>query len=512
MCATGPVAADLSGARSLFAWSPDGLTQLAELVDVAVEVLRHALDGRDGPLPAGGPTAVAARHRSESLLPEVGGDPLVVLKGFTELAASWAVDLSHPAAVARMQAPAIVAAAAAELVAAVLNQGLQAWESGPAAIELERRLLQELCGLVGYPDSALGTLTSGGSASNLMALLLARDRAVRARSGADTMAAGWTGSLRPLVLCGPSAHVSVRRAAGIIGLGSDAVVASDCDRTGRIDPDALDRRLSRLAGDEIVVAVVATAGTTDLGTFDRLAALSEVTRSHRVWLHVDAAYGGAVMFSPRLSQLIEGIERTDSVALDLHKLGWAPASSAVFLVREGEWLSPLSADASYLGAPDDAAAGYTSPVGHSLQTTRRADALKIAVVLGVLGRSGMAALIEACHELASHAARRISTHPRLELAAQPVLSTVVFRCLPGDAAASEDAADTLNANVRRRLAESGEALIGRTTLSRPSGRPAVYLKLVLMTPTTTAAQLDSLLDRVVSIARAVEATVVADGA
>jgi len=226
-------------------------------------------------------------------------------------------------------------------------------------------------------------------------------------------------------------------------------------------------------------------------------------------LHVDSAYGGAALFSGRLSRLLVGADRADSFALDFHKLGWAPASASAFLVRDEGHLSSLAADAAYLGTADDAAAGYTSSPPGSLQTTRRADAMKIAVVLGVLGRQGLSAFVESCHDLAVHAADRIAAQPGLELAAAPVLSTVVFRCLPTGTGGLATDADALNATVRRLLAERGESLVGRTALPGEAGRPNVHLKLVLMAPTTTPAQIDAVIERVAATARAVEAMGVA---
>ncbi len=492
---------------STLAGSPDGLRQLADLTTVALEALAGEASRREGPLPAGGPAAMrtAADETPETFIPEHGSDPADVVRGLTALAARWGVDLANPAAVGRMQCAPTAVAVAAELGAAALNQGLQAWESGPFAALLERRLLADLAALAGFPPTAAGSMTSGGTASNLMALLLARDDAVRRRAGVDVSRAGLSSlAAAPRVLCAAGTHVSVRRAAGFIGLGSDAIVEVEADRLGRMLPQAAEAALARMQSDELPVALVATAGTTDLGAFDALPALAAVAARHGVWLHVDAAYGAGALFSERLAHLVEGLDRADSIALDLHKFGWTPASSGVFLTRRPEAMSVLAQGAAYLSTPEDEALGFSSLAGSSLQTTRRADALKVAATLLALGRAGMQELVERCTDLALHAARAIDANPRLELATEPILTTVVFRCRPSRPAAPLEEWDRLNAGVRRALMQEGRALVARAVVPDRAGRAADHLKLVLLNPATTASQLEGVIDAIVATASEID--------
>jgi L-2,4-diaminobutyrate decarboxylase len=160
----------------------------------------------------------------------------------------------------------------------------------------------------------------------------------------------------------------------------------------------------------------------------------------------------------------------------------------VFLTRAASALDPLARRVAYLNPADDEDAGYPSLLGHSLRTTRRVDAFKIAVTFRALGRDGLGRLVDACHDLARHAAARVVAHPDLELAAGPVLTTVVFRHRGGDA---------VNAGLRRRLLERGTAVVGRTELDG-----AVWLKLTLLNPYATTADVDALLGAVTEEARA----------
>lgn len=492
-----------AGQHIALAGTPEGLKQLRTLVDAALEAVSGAAVKRGGPVAAGGPDAAIAAVRdivrSDGFMTGEPG-PERVTELF-EAYAAWAADLTHPAALARMQCAPTPAAAAAELLAAVLNQSLHAWESGPFALELERRLIREMAGWVGYGEGASGTLTPGGSISNLMGLLLSRDHAL-GRMGGDVSQSGLAGrALKPRILCSAAAHFSIARAAGFLGLGRDAVVTVPVDNRGRMIPDEARRLLDGFAPDEVPIALVATAGTTDHGSFDPLPELAALTTERAIWLHVDAAYGIGALFSPRLAPLFDGLAEADSVAFDLHKFGWTPASSSILLVRDQDRMGPLAQEAVYLNPQDDEAEGYTALLGTSLQTTRRSDAFKIAASLLALGRKGMGDWVDACHDQARYAAARIAQASDLELLAEPVLSTVIFRCRTDEAIDDESA---WNAQVRRRLMADGRALLARTKVRRPNGEPQVYLKLVFLNPATTTGDIDTLLDDVVATAEEVK--------
>jgi L-2,4-diaminobutyrate decarboxylase len=246
---------------------------------------------------------------------------------------------------------------------------------------------------------------------------------------------------------------------------------------------------------------VATAGTTDLGSIDPLPQLAALVRNAntpgRLWLHVDAAYGGGALFSDRLRGLLDGIAHADSVSLDLHKYGWQPAAAGVFLTRHRNAWQALEREVAYLNARDDSAAGLPDLLGRSLRTTRRPDAFKIAVTLRALGRAGLGELVDRCHDLARYAAAATSRHPDLELAASPTLSTVVFRYRSADRRRSDD----VNAALRRRLLHEGKAVLGRADLGPDQ---VVHLKLTLLNPAASAADVDALLAAVVAAGRSEE--------
>lgn len=476
-----------------------GPDHLAPLLSAVLAALAAGARDRNGPLPAGGPGQVDAAVRAA-----LGGEPLPAhgvgadeaLAALGRVLAYGSTDPADPACAGHLHCPPLAVAVAADLAASALNGSLDSWDQAPAATALETEVVAALAALTGFaPQLAAGTITTGGTESNLLGLLLARDR-----SG--------PGPGRHRILCSDAAHFSVRRSAALLGLGDDAVVAVATCPDQRVDPGALDAVCRRvLAANDVPTAIVATAGTTDLGAVDPLAACADVAHEHGVWLHVDAAYGGGALFSDRLTPLLRGIERADSVGLDLHKLGWQPVPAGVFLVRDRALYAPLTQRAKYLNPVDDEEAGLPSLLGRSPRTTRRADVFKIAVTLRALGRAGLGALVDRCHDLARHAAARVDRDPGpgdLELTAEPVLTTVVFRYVPTPHPGEPPArrSDAVNAELRRRLLAEGRAVVGRTEVG--AGPGSVRLKLTLLNPHATERDVDALLRTVVEAGRAVE--------
>ncbi|MGF1430660.1 pyridoxal phosphate-dependent decarboxylase family protein, partial [Kitasatospora sp. LaBMicrA B282] len=430
------------------------------------------------------------------------------LIALTELLAHGAADPADPACAAHLHCPPLAVAVAADLAVSALNPSLDSWDQAPAATVLETELLAELAALVGYrPERAAGVLTSGGTESNLLGLMLARDQLLPGQVELD----GVDPACRPRIFASRAAHFSIQRAAAVLGLGERAVVPVEVDRDQRMDPEALAAALAaaRAAG-ETPLAVVATAGTTDTGAIDPLHRCADLAAEYGAWLHVDAAYGGGALLSDRLAPLLDGLARADSVALDWHKLGWQPVAAGIFLVRRAESYGSLARRAAYLNPADDEAAGYPSLLGRSLRTTRRADAFPIAVTLRTLGRAGLGRLVDRCHALALAAAAGIRQRPELELSGEPLLTSVLFRALPADPALRADpvAVDAFNAELRRRLLAGGRAVLGRTELlPRAPGVTAglLRLKLTLLNPHTTESELAGLLDLVVTAGRELEA-------
>ncbi|MBF6240516.1 aminotransferase class V-fold PLP-dependent enzyme [Nocardia otitidiscaviarum] len=488
------------GRASKFATPGDGWTAvgggLAQLA-TAVERSHHG-----SPLPSGQPAemldAVAAALGAEQV-PDEGVGEAAALTQLADVIARYGLDLTHKLCAAHLQPPPLTVAVVADALASATNASLDTYDSGPATLGIEQWTISALAKLAGFGENAGGVFGPGGSYSNLLALLIARDYGA-ARQGIDIRHNGVSALPRPVVLCSQVAHFSIHRACAALGLGEAATIPIPVDADHRMIPEALEATLTELRESHTPVAIVATAGTTDFGSIDPLPEIADIAARHGVWMHVDAAYGFGSLFSDKLAPLLRGIERADSVTLDLHKVGWQPAAASVLLLSDQRRFASLNRSVAYLNPDDDVEAGYGGLLGQTLQTTRRPDVLKVAATFLAYGRSGLGQMLDACHDLARYAEARIATEPLLELVAPVTLTTVVFRYRCEDLDL-----DQVNGELRRRLISSGTALIGRTQVRvGGAGEPRTCVKLTLLNPETTARDIDDLFDELLRVGLEVE--------
>ncbi|MBO8194598.1 aminotransferase class V-fold PLP-dependent enzyme [Streptomyces oryzae] len=471
----------------LLAGGAAGPAALRPLLGTVMGALSRGAVERGGPLPRGGPEAVAAQVRAAlgTALPERGAGAAEALDALVGAVARGAADPAEPLCAAHLHCPPLAVAAAADLAASALNPSLDSWDQAPAASEVEALVCRELARLVfpgaGAAASPEALVTTGGTEANQLGLLLAREQA---RTGGAGAGGGDCGGGPARLVCGANAHHSVHRSAWLLGMEPPLVVPAP---RGVLDPAALNAALGDLPEAGAPPLVVATAGTTDTGAVDPLRRIAEVAHRHGARLHVDAAYGGPLLFSAGLRGRLAGLERADSVTFDLHKLGWQPVAAGFLAVPDGAVLRVLDHRADYLNADDDTEAGLPDLLGRSLRTTRRPDVLKVAVTLRALGRAGMARLVERTCAAAVELADLVARDERFELYARPVISTVVFRPVGGD--------DTLVARVRRWLLERGQAVLGRAALE---GR--LWWKVTLLNPAVRGSDLAALLKLVAEAA------------
>jgi L-2,4-diaminobutyrate decarboxylase len=436
---------------------------------VRPEQLAPAIDGRDLDRPLGDVTA-ALDELEEDYLRD-------------------AVHFHHPRYLAHFNPPVAIPALLGEVMLTALNTSMDTWDQSAGATLIERRLIAWTADRIGFEAVADGIFTSGGSHSTLHALLLARQEAL---AGAhDTQPRP-----RLRVLASDVGHFSVVKAAMILGLEPDAVIPVATDAARRMRPDALARQIDHCAADgQIVMAVVATAGTTNFGSIDPVAAVAEVCERFGVWLHVDAAYGCGLLVSPTRRHLLAGIERADSVTVDFHKSYFQPISSSAMIVRDRAMLRHVTYHADYLN-PRTTEHPVPNQVDISIQATRRFDALKLWLTLRVMGPDAIGALFDQVCDLAADAYEMVRADPRFEAAGRSDLSTLVFRVAPA-AGDSPEQTDAANRRAREALTASGEAVIGGVLVD---GRQ--YLKFTLLNPETTITDLADVLDLIAKLAAA----------
>jgi len=432
-----------------------------------------------------------------NFLPE-DGSPIEDMVPILRDVIANSVVVSHPATAAHLHCPPLVASLAAEVVISALNQSMDSFDQAPIATVVEQKIIAWLCSEARLPAGSGGTFTTGGSQSNYMGLLLARDAFLHERWNWSAQRDGLppeTPKLR--ILCSEVAHFTVKKSAAQLGLGTNAVVPVAVDDHFRMDPSALSQALDQLRRQRLLpMAVVATAGTTDFGSIDPLLEIADLVRSYGPWLHVDAAYGGALLFSALHRDKLAGLEKADSVAIDFHKLFWQPIPASVFLLGDARHFDTIEMHADYLNPEIHDGEGIPNLVTTSLLTSRRFDALKLWICCQSLGRSKLAAMIDRTIQLANHSAGLISNSRSLQLMCEPQLSTVVFRYVPSQ---TEISADELNLAIRRQLFDHGQAVIGQTRV-----RNLQCLKLTCLNPTVTEAQMEELVRATSDLGAALE--------
>ncbi|MDQ0387668.1 L-2,4-diaminobutyrate decarboxylase [Streptomyces sp. DSM 42143] len=404
-------------------------------------------------------------------------DTAAVLDELEDVYLRDAIYFHHPRYLAHLNCPVVIPAVLGEAVLSAVNSSLDTWDQSAGGTLIERKLIDWTTARIGLGPAADGVFTSGGTQSNLQALLLAREEA-KTENFAD---------LR--VFASEVSHFSVKKSAKLLGLGPDAVVSIPVDQDKRMQTVALARELERCAEDGLVpMAVVATGGTTDFGSIDPLPEIAGLCEQYGVWMHVDAAYGCGLLASLKYRDRIDGIERADSVTVDYHKSFFQPVSSSAVLVRDAATLRHATYHAEYLNPRRMVQERIPNQVDKSLQTTRRFDALKLWMTLRVMGADGIGELFDEVCDLAAEGWKLLAADPRFDVVVQPSLSTLVFRYIP---ATVTDPAEIDRANLyaRKALFASGDAVVAGTKVA---GRH--YLKFTLLNPETTTADIAAVLD------------------
>ena len=436
-------------------------------------------------------------------------DTAAALEELEEVYLRDAVYFHDPKYAAHLNCPVVIPALVGEAVLSAVNSSLDTWDQSAGATMIERRLIDWASQRLHLGAAADGIFTSGGSQSNLQALLIARNHAV-AGLRQDPASSGLRlpallDTLR--IFTSEDSHFSIQKSAAMLGLGFDAVISVPCTPDRRMDPAALAAAMTAARDAGLVpMAVVATAGTTDFGAVDPLAELAALARTYGAWFHVDAAYGGGLMVSGRYRHLLDGTRLADSVTVDFHKTFFQPVSSSALLVSDRTMLRHVTYYADYLNPESAALADIPNQVDKSLQTTRRFDALKLWLTLRIMGADAIGALFDEAIDLTGRVGSLLEADDDFELAAPPQLSTLVFRYRPrlaGGERLSEDAADALNPAVRAAVFASGKAVVAGTKVG---GRH--YLKFTLLNAEATLGDIAG----IITLLRRTGAGLLQDGA
>lgn len=431
----------------------------------------------------------------EELLPNEGEGFDNVLNALKKQILPHFLRTSSTDYMAHLHSPALMESIAAELIIASFNQSMDSWDQAPVATEVELEVIRKLCSMYGYTDESDGVFTSGGSQSNISALLFARDWYCREKLNYDVKKHGLPENYRKLrIYTSEISHFSMEKGAHLLGLGYDCVVKVPVDTKQKMDVNALERLIETdLKNGNLPFCVVATIGSTDYGSIDPMDKISCLCKKYDLWLHADAAYGSAVVLSSKHAHRVDGFGNCDSITVDFHKMFLLPISCSAVLLKNASDFEALKLHADYLNREEDEEDGYTNLVGKSLQTTRRFDALKVWVSFKMRGKNGWGELIDTCMENAAYLYSCLKKDVCFETVTEPEISSVVFRILSADE--TKISSDEVNKRVRRTLIHEHGVVIGQTVHDKK-----VYLKFTLLNPLVTHEKLDSLLSLIKSIA------------
>ena len=290
-----------------------------------------------------------------------------------------------------------------DLLAVLLNNSMYTYKVAGPQVGIEQEIIKQSCKLVGYGNQSNGTFPTGGSMSNYMALIMARD--------AKDPSSRENGITKPLVMyTSKESHYSNAKNASFAGLGRNNVRYIIADEKGRMIPDELEKQIKiDLESGFIPTYVNATAGTTVLGAFDPIDEIAFITEKYDIWLHVDGAYCGSVLFSASKKHLLKGVEKSDSFSYNAHKMLGTPMTCSLILVKDKKHLhDSFSNDADYLYQTDgdDFNLGKTS-----FQCGRRNDALKFWTLWKSIGANGLEKIVDKQFELAEIARNYVNNHP-----------------------------------------------------------------------------------------------------
>ena len=381
--------------------------------------------------------------------------------------------------------------ALANAMVSVLNANVGGYWASPVGTTVERCLIGWFAELAGFPPQSEGVLLSGGSMANVSGMAAALTRCFGPEYRINGIGA-YCDPEPPVIVCSSAAHFSVRRAAVMLGIGSGNIIEVETDDAFRMRVDRLQQVLD---GDRRVVCVVASAGTTNTGAIDPLSEIAELCAARDIWLHVDAAYGGGGLMSPELKPRYRGIERADSVTMDLHKWFFQALDGSLLLYRDPTWARHLFLDSSdYLALPEDESPEQYMFFHIAPELSRRFRGLPVYLALRHYGIERLGRNVLHNVECAEYLAALIESEDELELVVAPQLSILCFRFRKPEL----DDADTdrINTEIRDRVQQEGDFLMSPT---RVRDRPV--LRVCIMNHATRAEHIEGLIESVLRIGR-----------
>lgn len=407
-----------------------------------------------------------------------------------------AVYFHNPKYVAHLNCPIVYTTVMAELIISSINTSVDTWDQSAGATLIEQKLVDWTLNRIGYGEKADGVFTSGGTQSNLMAMLLARDHYCETQlNGHSVKEQGLPECAKKFrIFTSDLSHFSIQKSAALLGLGYDSVIAVAHDELFQMDSQALANEIEKTKAEGLIpIAVMATTGTTDFGSIDPIDEISALCKKHNLWMHADAAYGCGILVSNKHRDKLAGIDKADSVTVDYHKSFFQPVSCGAFFTKHKEKLGYVTHHADYLNPLSATQEGTPNLVNKSMQTTRRFDALKLWLTLRIMGAKRIGAIFDEVIVRAGQTYELFKSDGNIDVLHKPELSTLVFRFHPAHSSlkpliADDDLISQCNEAIRKTLFRSGKAVIAGTKVKGKS-----YLKFTLLNPETSMQDIEDIL-------------------
>lgn len=396
--------------------------------------------------------------------------------------------IHHPKYIGHQVSPTAPITILSSMVSAALNNGTAVYEMGIVTNPIERIITDLICTKIGYDSKSSGFLTSGGTLANLTALLTAR----KTKVPHDV----WNeGNTKPLgILVSEEAHYCIERAAKIMGLGEQGIIKVPTKADFSMVTSALETEYQKAIENGIeVFAIIGSAPSTATGILDDLNKIGAFAEKYNLWFHVDAAHGGAAIFSSKYKPTLKGIEHADSVVIDGHKMMMMPGITTALLYKDGKNShATFSQKADYLLEESTEEDWYNSGK-RTFECTKNMMALHWFSLLKTYGEEVFDEFVSSLYDLGHLFGEIIKKEKQFELAAHPMTNIVCFRII--DTNLTEQQTNELNINIRRQLVEDGEFYIVQTKL-----RGKHFMRVTIMNPFTTEKHFFELLEKIKQIA------------
>jgi len=396
------------------------------------------------------------------------------------------INVQHPRFIGHQVAVPALLSGLSSLIVDTLGNGTGVYEMGMASNAIEKVITDQMANMIGFGEGACGHLTSGGTLANLTAMLAAR----KAKAPNNVWIEGHQGN-RLAIMVSEEAHYCIDRAARIMGMGNEGIIKIPVDEHYKMKTELLEEHYQAATQKGYsVIAIVGSACSTATGSYDDLETIGKFAKQHNLWFHVDGAHGGAVIFSDRYKNLVNGIEISDSVVIDFHKMLMTPSlTTAIIFKDELDSYQTFQQQASYLWSSSNTNEWYNSSK-RTFECTKLMMSVKIFTIVQTYGWKIFEANVDHLYDLGKIFAQLIKTDDAFELAIEPKTNIVNFRYT----GTAKDKLDEVNIQIRQHLIKEGKFYIVQTVLGG-----AIFLRCCLMNPLTNKMDLKALLNEIKQI-------------